>query len=158
MEQTVYIETSFFSFYYEQRADAAAVAMRDWTRQWWSQHRQEFVVSTSTAVLAELEVGNMPHREEAYSLATTLPVVPAGDEIGEIVDVYIQHHVMPSDPLGDALHLALDSFYKFDYLLTWNCQHLANANKVGHIRRINALLGLHVPILTTPLELMGDEL
>ena len=77
------------------------------------------------------------------------------DEIGKIVDVYIEHHVMPRDPLGDALHLA--SFHKFDYLLTWNCEHLANANKMGHIRRINTLLGLYVPMLITPLELMGDE-
>jgi predicted nucleic acid-binding protein len=64
---------------------------------------------------------------------------------------------MPRDPLGDALHLALASHHKCDYLLTWNCQHLANANKFTHIKRVNALLGLHVPILTTPLELMGLE-
>ena len=72
--------------------------------------------------------------------------------------VYIRHKVMPDNPLGDALHLALASFHKYDFLLTWNCEHLANANKFGHIRRINALLGLHVPALVTPLELMGGDL
>jgi hypothetical protein len=46
---------------------------------------------------------------------------------------------------------------KCDYLLTWNCAHLANANKIGHIRRVNALLGLVVPQLVTPLEMIGDE-
>jgi hypothetical protein len=64
---------------------------------------------------------------------------------------------MPRDPAGDAAHLALASFYKCDYLLTWNCAHLANANKIGHIRRVNALLGLPVPQLVTPLELIGEE-
>jgi len=64
---------------------------------------------------------------------------------------------MPRDPAGDAAHLALASFYKCDYLLTWNCAHLANANKIGHIRRVNALLGLVVPQLVTPLEMIGDE-
>ena len=44
-----------------------------------------------------------------------------------------------------------------DFLLTWNCQHLANANKFGHIRRVNTLLGLFVPDLVTPLELLGED-
>lgn len=75
----------------------------------------------------------------------------------EIVETYIAHSVMPSDPVGDALHLALASQHKCDFLVTWNCRHLANANKFGHIRRVNTLLGLFVPALVTPLELMGDE-
>ena len=53
-------------------------------------------------------------------------------------------------------HLALASYHKFDYLLTWNCEHLANANKAGHIRWINTVLGLYVPMLITPLQLMGE--
>jgi len=108
-------------------------------------------------VLAELETGNLPHRDDALAMALRLPAIPIEDEIREIVEVYIKHQVMPGDPLGDALHLALASFHKFDYLLTWNCQHLANANKFNHIRRVNTLLGLHVPALVTPLELMGGE-
>lgn len=60
---------------------------------------------------------------------------------------------MPKDPKGDALHLALASYHRCQFLLTWNCAHLANANKQEHIRHVNALLGLHVPVLTTPLEL-----
>jgi hypothetical protein len=47
--------------------------------------------------------------------------------------------------------------YQCDYLLTWNCAHLANANKFGHIRRVNALLGLPVPQLVTPLEMIGED-
>lgn len=77
--------------------------------------------------------------------------------IADIVEAYVKNHVMPSDPVGDALHLALASYHKCDFLLTWNCRHLANANKFGHIRRINALLGLFVPSLVTPLELLGEE-
>jgi hypothetical protein len=63
---------------------------------------------------------------------------------------------MPQDPLGDALHLALASFFRCDFLLTWNCNRLANANKFNHIKRINALLGLFVPMLVTPLEMLGE--
>ena len=67
------------------------------------------------------------------------------------------HKVMPRDPVGDALHLALASYYRCDFLLTWNCKHLANASKFDHIRRINAMMGLFVPVLTTPLELLSSE-
>jgi len=56
---------------------------------------------------------------------------------------------MPADELGDADHLALASFYNCDMLVTWNCRRLANANKVGHIQRVNALLGLRTPLLVT---------
>jgi hypothetical protein len=157
MIESVYVETSIFSFYHERRKSPAVTAMRDWTRRWWDEHRQRYDVATSTAVLAELDSGGLPHRGDALAMALALPAIPVQDEIQEIVEVYIVHQVMPKDPVGDAPHLALASFHKFDYLLTWNCRHLANANKFGHIRRINTLLGLHVPMLVTPLKLIGGD-
>ena len=69
----------------------------------------------------------------------------------------LAHKVMPADPFGDALHLALASYHRCDFLVTWNCQHLANANKFGQIRRINGMLGLYVPDLVTPMELLGEN-
>lgn len=75
--------------------------------------------------------------------------------ITEIVKSYILNRLMPADPGGDALHLALASYHKCDFLVTWTCLHLANANKFGHIRRVNTMLGLFVPAIVTPLELLG---
>ena len=89
-------------------------------------------------------------------MAMALPAVTTDRKVARIVDAYIEHRVMPRNPLGDALHLALASYHKFDYLLTWNCEHLANANKADHIRWINTALGLYVPMLITPLQLMGE--
>ena len=57
---------------------------------------------------------------------------------------------MPKQPIADALHLALTSHYKLDYLLTWNCRHLANANKIRPLENLNQGMGLPVPILATP--------
>jgi len=84
-----------------------------------------------------------------------VPLLEIDDPVTEIVEAYVHHKLMPQDPLGDALHLALASYYKCDFLLTWNCKHLANANKFDHIRRVNMLLGLYVPKLVTPIELLG---
>lgn len=75
----------------------------------------------------------------------------------EIVAAYDKHKIMPKDPFGDALHLALASYHRCDFLVTWNCQHLANARKFGHIRRVNGMLGLYVPELVTPMELLGED-
>ena len=64
---------------------------------------------------------------------------------------------MPRDAGGDALHLALASYYGLDVLLTWNCRHLANPNKFGHIESVNTELGLSVPLLTTPLNCLSED-
>jgi len=119
--------------------------------------RQHYVLVTSAAVLDELNKGDHPNKTAVLALVEQISLLPVVPAITEVVQAYIQHHVMPRDPVGDALHLALGSYHKCDFLLTWNCQHLANANKFGHIRRINTLLGLYVPLLVTPLELLGGE-
>jgi hypothetical protein len=59
---------------------------------------------------------------------------------------------MPDDTEGDALHLALATIHGCDILISWNCRHIANANKSDHIRVINGRLGLETPSLITPLE------
>ena len=117
--------------------------------------RHDYTLTTSIAVLDELGAGDYPGKEEALSLMTNVSLVPIDEAIAEIVLAYIQHKVMPKDPVGDALHLALASYHKCDFLLTWNCNHLANANKFGHIRRVNTMLGLYVPVLVTPIEMLG---
>ena len=131
-------------------------ARRNWTREWWTDHRPQYEVVTSDAEVDELSAGDYPGRDDALALISSLPLVPLDFAVAEIVETYMEHSVMPKDPLGDALHLALASYHKCDFLLTWNCVHLANANKFSHIKRINTLLGLFVPSLVTPLELMGE--
>jgi predicted nucleic acid-binding protein len=79
------------------------------------------------------------------------------EDIRQIVREYIARRLMPADPSGDALHLAIASYYGCDFLATWNCKHLANANKFERIAQVNVILGLAVPALVTPLELMGAD-
>ena len=157
MKKIVYIETTIPSFYYESRPEPEMVAWKNWTREWWDYQRRHYQLVTSMAVIEELERGNYANREKATSLLDDVPILETPTEIIEIIDTYIARKLMPSDPKGDAYHLALASFHACDFLLTWNCKHLANANKFGHIRRVNAVLGLFVPIITTPFELLSWE-
>jgi hypothetical protein len=86
-----------------------------------------------------------------------LEVLPPVPEIDEIVAVYLAHQLMPVEAMGDAHHLALASYHRCDMLVTWNCKHIANANKLANIRRVNALLGLETPVLATPLQLLEKD-
>ncbi|MEK7264329.1 MAG: type II toxin-antitoxin system VapC family toxin [Bacteroidota bacterium] len=156
MKKKVYIETTIPSFYYEMRTEPEMVARREWTVEWWDNHKENYLVVSSEAVLDELNNGDYQKKQEVLNLIAEVPLLPIEQAIIEIVESYIQHKLMPSDPLGDALHLALASYHKCDFLLTWNCNHLANANKFHHIKRINTLLGLYIPTLITPLELLGE--
>ncbi|NJN05976.1 MAG: type II toxin-antitoxin system VapC family toxin [Rhodobacteraceae bacterium] len=154
---TVYIETTIPSTYFEQRTNANIVARREWTRDWWDKHRQRYRVVSSVPVVDELSRGEHPLRSDKLELIKDLELLEPNDAIANIVEVYIERYVMPCDPSGDALHLALASYFRCDFLLTWNCIHLANANKLGHIRIVNTLLGLHIPQIVTPLELLGED-
>lgn len=89
-------------------------------------------------------------------LVSRIELLPYDGQLDQIVEFYINNHLMPRSLTGDSLHLAYASFYKVDFLLTWNCNHLANANKKQHIRVINTRLGLFTPEITTPMELFTE--
>lgn len=153
----VYVETTIPSFYHEVRDSPDVVVRREWTRRWWEDAPENYELVTSPAVLDEL-AGGIPERGQLrLALVRDLPLLPIEPPILEIVETYVRYRLMPADPGGDALHLALASYHRCDFLVTWNCRHLANANKFGHIRRVNTMLGLLVPALVTPLELLGDD-
>ena len=157
MKRVVYIETTIPSFYQEVRTEPEMIARRNWTREWWNNQREHYQLVTSIAVIEELERGDYPNKEKILNLVADIPLLSINTEIHDIVETYIKRKLMPADVLGAALHLAIASFHGCDFLLTWNCKHLANANKFSHIRRLNALLGLYVPALITPVELLSWE-
>ena len=133
------------------------VARRDWTRQWFDSAIVSDRIVSSVAVLDELRRGDFPGRGDAVSMLDNVEMLELEEPVFEIVEAYLAHKLMPADPIGDALHLALASYHRCDFLVTWNCQHSANANKFGQIRRINGILVPFVPELVTPMELLGEN-
>ena len=116
----VYVETTIPSFYHDSRTAPNIVARRDWTRRWWNEAAESHELVTSEAVLDEL--GNGPPAQSAawMALMHDLPLLTIDSAVAEIVEAYIRHRLMPSDPGGDDLHLALASYHKCDFLVTWN--------------------------------------
>lgn len=154
MVECVYLDTTIPSYYYEERPELAL--HREITRRWWDKEKPHYDVYISEVVLAELSRGDYPHKTEVLQLVDELPILETPDEISDIVQVYVERDLMPRSDLGDAFHLALASYHKIDFLLTWNCRNLANANKISHMWLINALLGLFIPQIITPEQLFGE--
>lgn len=155
----IYIETTIPSFYYEVRTEPKMVARREWTREWLDAALSgNDEVVTSLAVEEELADGDYASKPKALALIANLPLLALNEGVAETVDAYISQKVMPNDLKGDALHLAVASFHHCDFLVTWNCRHIANANKFGHICRVNGIMGVGNPALVTPLELLQEEL
>jgi len=158
MSTLIYVETTIPSFFSEKRTGIDIAARRQWTREWWAKPKRGQRLVTSAIVFEELEgIPDAARRAESLAVVQSLEELDYTAEVAEVVEVYLQHKLMPAEALGDADHLALASFYNCDILVTWNCRHLANANKAGHIRRVNALLGLRTPLLVTPLELLEKD-
>lgn len=153
----VYVETSVIGAYFDDRDDVVSAAQREWTRRWWAERTAKYEIVCSEAVANELSHPDYPHSLDALALVEDVPRLPISSAVADIANIYIKKGLMPQDPVGDALHLAICSFHKCDYLLTWNCGHIANPNKFDRIRIINVSLGLFVPTLVTPNQLIGDD-
>jgi hypothetical protein len=150
----VYIETTIPSAYFDARSSPAMVARRAATRRWWATASTKYDLMTSMAVREELESGPTLRRSAWLQLIADLPLLEISPAIDEAASAYIGHKLMPR---RDVLHMALASYHRCDYLLTWNFKHLANANKFGHIQHVNARLGLFVPRILAPPALMGED-
>ena len=151
----VYIETTIPSFYYTLRRDLESRAMQSWTRKWWEEYADQFTLVSSGGVIDELRSGKGEKTQKRIDLIKDLEMLPVPSRIHQIAQTYINRLIMPKDLFGDAHHLALASFHNTDALLTWNCKHLPNFNKIHLIRQINQELGLPTPELATPLNYLG---
>ena len=155
MKKTVYVETSVFSLFYDERPESRY--RREITRNWWRKESRAYSLYTSYFCLEEVSNPVYPGWRRVSALARKLSLLEITDDIAGIIRAYIPNRLMPADDAGDAAHLAIASFHEVDYLLTWNCRHLANANKFDHIRTVNRRLGIMTPELVTPEQLFRED-
>jgi predicted nucleic acid-binding protein len=151
----VYVETTIPNAYYERRIDPALADRRRLTRDWWETASDEYDLVTGAPVLEELLAGSTPRVNHRLRLVGALPFLIPDSAVDETVRVYLRHKLMPAKPSADAEHLALASHHRCDFIVSWNCKHLANPNKARHVRQINTMLGLYVPAIVTPQDLLG---
>jgi predicted nucleic acid-binding protein len=150
----VYLDSTIPSYYFDERAEILNYVAD--TRHWWDKESAAYDLWLSQATLRELAQGGHPYREKILEFVRKVQVLPEDRMVLELAQTYIDHKLMPASLEGDAAHLAYASFYGFNYLLTWNCNHLANANKRRHIEVINNRLGLASPLIVTPQMLVKE--
>jgi len=155
MKKKVYLDTTIPSYLFDNRPKIRFLI--DMSKRWWQEESSKYLVVVSENTISELSRGNYPNKEKILEFALKLNILTYTGEIIQIAQAYIDNTLMPKDLEGDAMHLAYASYYKIDFLLTWNCNHLANANKKSHIRFLNTRLGLFIPEIITPLELFEED-
>jgi len=152
---SVYIETSVISYRVARPAtDVIVYAHQLLTNQWWERalpHVQPFV---SRYVWTEAGRGDAAMAAKRLALLDPPCVLPTTPEAEELARMYLAERLAPINEVNDALHLSLASVHGIDYLLTWNCRHIAAAEIRRRVAIINTREGNRVPILCTPEELM----
>ncbi|MFM6477282.1 MAG: type II toxin-antitoxin system VapC family toxin [Dolichospermum sp.] len=126
------------------------------TQNWWDTRRQNFTLYISEVVLEELARGDQEIATKRLELISELPLLAINEAVEELAQQFLIKSNLPPKASDDALHIALATVYKVDYLLTWNCKHIANAQIQKKLSQISIQSGYELPTICTPYELMGD--
>jgi predicted nucleic acid-binding protein len=157
MADSVYLETSVISALFDEREDPVCQAQHKQTQAWHDEQSHHYDLFASAIVLRELEAGRYDHQAAACSFAHGLNQLTIDEEVLGVARIYIKGLLMPNANMNDAVHLAVASVNEVDYLLTWNCGHIANPNKIRQIAEANRRLGLMVPIIVTPAMMYWED-
>jgi hypothetical protein len=152
---TVYIETSIVSDLTARPSrDLLVAAHQQLTVAWWEQ-RSHYELFTSQVVLAEARAGDPDTAQRRVTVLEHLPLLAVSDAAITLAVALVSGQALPTQAAQDALHVAVACIHGMEYLLTWNCAHLANARLRSRIEQICREAGYVPPIICTPEELEG---
>lgn len=154
----VYIETTIPSYLVARPSrDLQMAAHQQLTREWWDYRRSLFDLYVSELVVQECRSGDVVVAENRILSLAGVTVLPIDNKGVELADALVSQRAIPRKAAADALHIALATAYACDYLLTWNCRHIANAEIQRAILPIVRERGWNLPVICTPEELMGTD-
>jgi hypothetical protein len=155
---TLYVETSIVSYLRQRPISQVVMAARQLlTHQWWDEERRNYELVTSQYVLDEAGEGEPSLAAARLELLKGIPLLPLDPGIVVIADEILSRAILPPKAPIDALHIAVVAYHRIQYLLTWNCKHLANARILPRVHEVLADLGYPIPIICTPEEMVSDE-
>ncbi len=155
--ESVYLETTFVSYLVARPSrDILVAAHQQTTQEWWADRRAQFECFISQIVIDEASLGDPNEIQKRLTIIGELPVLEADEEAESLTQAIVSSGVIPPRAVRDAAHIAIAAFHNIDYLLTWNCRHLANAQVMRRISLVCDRLGRRMPVICTPEELMGD--
>ena len=127
------------------------------TRDWWARLREQLACVVSDEVWREAGRGDREQVRRRLEVLSRLPRLEATAEVERLAGAFLATGALPVRAQSDAAHLALATAVGADYLLTWNCRHLANAQILRRLEREAVKQGWKLPKVCTPPELMGDS-
>ncbi len=152
----VYLETTILSYLVARPSrDLVVAARQELTFDWWTRRRSEFELHCSELVIEEAELGNDEAARQRLALLEGVWVIQIDDEARALANSLLQAGCLPMTAKADALHIAIASVNAIEFLLTWNCRHIANAELRPNIERVCREQGYEPSLLCTPQELMG---
>jgi hypothetical protein len=125
------------------------------TQDWWTERRDQFTCYVSQVAIDEASLGDPTEAQKRLAVINALAVLNLTLGAESLAQAILASGALPLSAGRDAAHVAVAAFHAVDYLLTWNCKHLANAQIMRRIESVCQTLGYRMPILCTPEELMG---
>ncbi|WP_419546179.1 type II toxin-antitoxin system VapC family toxin [Microcystis sp.] len=156
MSETVYIETSILGYLTARPSrDIVVAANIEVTKEWWNTRRGDFQLYSSQAVVKETSQGDVVIASQRLEILANLSLLDLNQAVLDLAEQFLERSNLPAKADIDAVHIAVATVHGMDYLLTWNCKHIANAQIQGKLAEISLDFGYELPILCTPYELLG---
>jgi hypothetical protein len=157
MSETVYIETSILGYLTARPSrDLVVAANIEITREWWDKRSSDFQLYSSQAVIKETSQGDTAIATQHLKIVRNLALIDLNQSVLDLAEQFLERSSLPAKADVDAIHIAAATVHGMDYLLTWNCKHIANAQIQRKLAEISLDFGYELPILCTPYELLGD--
>jgi predicted nucleic acid-binding protein len=153
---SVYVETSVISYLVGRMnsRDLVVAAHQELTREWWENRRENFELFTSAVVVEEAARGDQNLASTRIEVISALRFADVTTAARDLAARLLRDSGLPDKANADALHIAVSAVNGIDYLLTWNCTHLANAVMIPRVNDVCRASGFEPPYICTPEELM----
>jgi predicted nucleic acid-binding protein len=150
----VYLETSVISYLVGRLSrDVVVLGNQELTREWWANRRAEYDVFISEVVVGEVSIGDAELALQRLRLAEQLPLLGVTEQAEHLAPLLLAAAGLAPNAATDALHMAIAAVHGMDYLLSWNCSHIANAAIRRSIEKQCRASGYEPPVICTPQEL-----
>jgi len=156
--KSVYVETTIVSYLTARPSrDLINAARQELTWEWWEKRRHDFELFASSVVLLEASAGDAEAAQRRLALLHETTILEDTEETIVLASKLVQAAVLPENAADDAVHLVTAAVHGVDFLLTWNCKHLANAELVGPFESFFLDNGYEPPVICTPEELLEQS-
>ncbi|MBF0124963.1 MAG: type II toxin-antitoxin system VapC family toxin [Magnetococcales bacterium] len=154
----IYLETSIISYLVALPSrDLVVAAHQQITHEWWSEQRNRYELFVSELVIQEIAMGDRDAANRRLSLVEAFTILMINDKAILLGEQLQKCAMLPEKANADALHISLAAYHRMDFLLTWNCRHIANGRTRHAIDKALKAQKMESPIIVTPEELTSEE-